>query len=140
MDAGTPKRAYSMDHPQGLDEATVKRRKLTPSSNIPPTAPIMAHQINPSPYAGVSVTSMCEEMQWLQHHQQHCLQWAVATYRLPEATVGSVPQDASVGGHRLPVHLGHPPFINQQMGLICERLMNERHRRVREDVDGAFSA
>ncbi|KAL1434322.1 hypothetical protein MTO96_011950 [Rhipicephalus appendiculatus] len=83
MDAGTPKRAYSMDPPEGLDEAT----------------------------------------------------WAAVTCKLPEVTVGSMPQDASMGGHQLPVHLGHPPLINQQMGLICERLMNERHRRMREDVD-----
>ncbi|KAL3242878.1 hypothetical protein MRX96_047671 [Rhipicephalus microplus] len=60
-------------------------------------------------------------------------------YKHPELAVDSMPQNASVGGHEQGVLLGHPPLINQQIGPICERLMNERNRRLREGGDEASS-
>ncbi|XP_050050030.1 uncharacterized protein [Dermacentor andersoni] len=140
MDAGPSKRAHGWDHLQGLDEASAKRPRLTLSSDTPPTAPAMAHQMDPSPSAGVPVANMHEEMEWIHHHQELCLQWAASRSRLPEGPVSSLLRQASMEEDLPPAHLGHAPFINFQMGLICERMMKERQNRTREEFDHVFSA
>ncbi|KAL3219051.1 hypothetical protein MRX96_050567 [Rhipicephalus microplus] len=140
MDAKTPKRAHSMDNSQGLDERTPKRSRLAPASDSAPTAAMMSPQMHPWPYASVPHAIMFREMQWLEHHQRLRFERGEATYNHPEVTAGSVPQGASVGGQDRRFLLAHPPLINQHMGLIRERLVNECHHRLREGGDEATSS
>ncbi|KAH6946314.1 hypothetical protein HPB50_012762 [Hyalomma asiaticum] len=135
MDAGTSKRAHGQDLRQELDESATKRRRLTPPSDSQPAAPMMAHQVNPSPYAGPAANRN-QETQCLEHHQHLSLQWAAPTYGLPEGTVGSAPQLVSVGGHQPPVRTSRLPMINHQMRLIWQRLVEERHHHRLEEIDG----
>ncbi|KAH7977316.1 hypothetical protein HPB49_000608 [Dermacentor silvarum] len=142
MDAGPSKRAYGSEPLQGPDEA--KRPRLIPSSDTPPTSPMTAHGVNPSPHGGVSEADIArglqEQMQLIQQHEELCIQWAAATGRVRHDPVDSPPRHASGGGNLPSVHLGHPPLINLQMGRICERMMMERQNRSRDRVDHPYSA
>lgn len=131
MDAGTSKRARALGLLHELDECAAKRRRLAPSPGTQPAASMAAPQVDPSPNVGLPDIHMNEEMQSLEHHQQVCLQWKAPTSRLLEGTLGSVPPLVSLRGPEPPVSL-----INHQMGLVCRRLMEERRRRMLEELHG----
>ncbi|KAH6948824.1 hypothetical protein HPB50_026560 [Hyalomma asiaticum] len=120
MDAGRLKRAHSL---QEWDKSAAKRRRITPSSRTHPADSMISHESYPSPYGGLPDVNIYEEMQPLEHHQQHCLQWKAPVCRLPEATVGTVAQLVSVERHDSPVPMDHPPLVNRQMDRICQPLM-----------------
>ncbi|KAG8193897.1 hypothetical protein JTE90_011456 [Oedothorax gibbosus] len=144
MACATLKRSHDWDPLQSPTGRSPKRRRQCSTSVISPNPKIFktSSAAPPSPFGEVAsaltseqiASNIREEIKKLHRRKQLRFDDSSASDSSSSSAAATVGQPA------LPSCRDQPLFTMRQVGLICERMIQERENRIREEYDGILNA